>query len=71
MDSNTKKTEDDPGNRKFVVEVVGFSTICKRNKAIWDIMGMEVSCGNLLAELMGCNVINTRGINDGVVRATG
>ena len=40
MDGNAKNTEDDAGNSAFVVEGADFYTICKINKAIWDIMGM-------------------------------
>ena len=67
MDGNAKKTEYDGGNSVFFVEGAAFSAICKSKEANWGILGMVVSWGNLLAELMGFSSINNRGINDGAV----
>ena len=70
MYGNSQKTEDDAGNSASVVEVMAFSTICENNEDIWGILVMEVTWGKLFMEFMGCSSINTRGMHDGVLRAT-
>ena len=62
MEGNSKETVDDAGNCEF-----DFIIICESNKAILYSLGVEVVWGNFLIEFMGCSVIKSRGIHDGMV----
>ena len=49
----------------FVVGDEAFSTICKINKTVGYLMGVEVDWGKLWTEVMGCSAINASGIHYG------
>ena len=54
----------------FVVGDEAFSTICKINKTVGYLMGVEVDWGKLWTEVMGCSAINASGIPYGMVRVS-
>ena len=67
MDRNTKKKEDDAGDDVFVIVRMDLSSVHKIDKAIWYILGVEVTWGDLLTKFMGCSEINDGGIHDGTL----
>ena len=48
MNENANNTEYDSGYGAFFITRTNFSTICKINKAIGYLLGVEVAWGNLL-----------------------
>ena len=67
MNINAKNTEDDAGDGAFFIGGVAFSTICKINKSVGYILGVEVAWGNLLMDVMGGSAIKAIGVHIGAV----
>ena len=64
--SMPQKIDDDSGYGTFFIGVMAFYTIWNSNKAIEYLLKVEVTCGNLLMEVIGGSDIKARGIHYGV-----
>ena len=68
MDGKSKKKDDNAGSGTFFVVDSDFSTICKIEKAISYISGVEVFYVYLLTEFIGFCDVKAICIHDGMVR---